>query len=275
MLQNFKFLAYNATEKLGTNLLKAPSLITGLGGYFIFMKNTVLGFIRPKLQFRLVVQYMEFVGYQSWIIIALSGAMMGAIFGFQLGYIFRIFGTETLIGSASAIALSRELAPVYGAFLVTARAGSAMAAEIATMRVNEQIDALEVMTVNPVNYLVAPRVLASIIMMPALCALFVFCGVTASFIVAVLSLNVDVAVFFNKITWICRPSDLYMGMQKAAIFGALFSSVACYTGYKASGGAEGVGRATTKAVVISLVLTLVVDFLLSIFVFKPDGNILF
>ena len=240
----------------------------------IFLFKSIKYSFFPKVQFRLIVQYMEFVGYQSWLIIALSGAMIGAIFGFQLGYIFGMFGTETLIGSASAIALSRELAPVYGAFLVTARAGSAMGAEIATMRVNEQIDALEVMTVNPWNYLVAPRIIASMIMLPALCALFILCGVAASYVVAVMSLNVDKAIFLNKIAWICTPNDIMIGLKKSAVFGALFSFIACYTGFNAKGGAEGVGRATTKAVVVSLVLTLLVDFALTIWVFVPDGDII-
>ena len=168
-----------------------------------------------------------------------------------------------MIGAAAGYALSKELAPVIGSFLVTARSGSSMAAEIATMRVNEQIDAMRVMAVNPYNYLVAPRIWASVAMMPLLTMIFIISGVFCSFVIGVVIYDVDLAVFFDKIQWIVKPRHLWEGGKKAMIFGLIFSSVGCYKGFFARGGAKGVGRATTEAVVISLVTILIVDFFIS------------
>ena len=173
-----------------------------------------------------------------------------------------------MIGAAAGFALSKELAPVVGSFLVTARAGSAMAAEIGTMRVNEQIDAMRVMAVNPMNYLVAPRMLGAIIMMPLLTSLFILAGVTSSFVIGVGMYNVDVGIFFEKIRFIVAPHHIVQGLQKAAVFGAIFSVTGCFKGFHAGGGAKGVGRATTEAVVISLVTILIVDFFISYLQFE-------
>src|SRR5690606_13738526 len=126
----------------------------------------------------------------------------------------------------------------------------AMAAEIATMRVNEQIDAMRVMAVNPIWYLVAPRILASMIMMPLLTAVFVLWGVGSSFVIGIMLFDVDVGIFFENLSWIVKPEYVFQGMQKAAIFGLIFSSLGCFTGFYAGGGAKGVGRAVTTAVVI-------------------------
>ena len=172
-------------------------------------------------------------------------------------------GAEGMIGAAAGYALSKELAPVIGSFLVTARSGSSMAAEIATMRVNEQIDAMRVMAVNPYNYLVAPRIWASVVMMPLLTIIFIASGVFCSFIIGVVIYNVDLAVFFDKIQWIVKPRHIWEGWKKAMIFGLIFSSLGCYKGFFARGGAKGVGRATTEAVVLSLVTILIVDFFIS------------
>ena len=150
-----------------------------------------------------------------------------------------------------------------GSFLVTARAGSAMAAEIATMRINEQIDALKVMAINPIAYLVSPRILASVIIMPFLTAVFLLSGVVVSFITGVYIFDVDVGVFIDNISWLVGPVDVRQGMEKSIVFGAIFSTVGCYKGFYASGGAKGVGKATTEAVVISLVAILISDFFLS------------
>lgn len=242
--------------------------IKGLGAYTIFTWNSLRGMFLPLVDKVLLQRQMEFVGNRSFVIIVLAGAMVGGIFGFQLGEIFKIFGATSLIGAAASYSLSRELAPVVGAFLVTGRAGSSMAAEIATMRVNEQIDAMRVMAVNPYRYLVAPRVLASVLMMPILTVFFVIAGVAASFLVGVAHYDVDRAEFIEKIQWVVGGEDLFQGMQKAAVFGLVFSSVSCFMGFFAHGGARGVGRATTRAVVTSYVLILAVDYVMTYFQFR-------
>ncbi|MGE0172757.1 MAG: MlaE family ABC transporter permease [Oligoflexales bacterium] len=237
--------------------------ITTIGSYSIFVGQGLKSIVVPMVDLRLVFQQLEFVGNKSFSIIILAGVMVGGIFGFQLGEIFKIFGAESMIGAAAGFALSRELAPMVGAFLVTGRAGSAMAAEIATMRVNEQIDAMRVMSVNPYEYLIAPRILASIVFMPVLDVFFIVAGVLSAFFIGVVFYHIDVADFLAKIQWIVATSDIVKGMQKSAVFGLLFSSIGCFQGYFATGGAKGVGKATTKAVVISYVCILVADYLIS------------
>ncbi len=228
-----------------------------------FFGNILLRTFRPRMSLPLFFKQCEFVGNNSIGVMILSGMMIGAVFGLQFGEIFRIFGAEGMIGAAAGYALSKELAPVVGSFLVTARAGSSMAAEIATMRVNEQIDAMRVMAVNPYNYLVAPRIWATVAMMPLLTMIFIISGVFCSFVIGVAIYDVDLAVFFDKIQWIVKPRHLWEGAQKAMVFGLILSTVGCFKGFNARGGAKGVGRATTEAVVISLVTILVVDFFIS------------
>ncbi|MFW7379410.1 MAG: MlaE family ABC transporter permease [Oligoflexus sp.] len=242
--------------------------IQRLGSYTIFVGRGLARTLFPPMAFQLFLQQIEFVGNRSFGIIILAGAMVGGIFGFQLAEIFRIFGAESMIGASTAFALSRELAPVVGAFLVTARAGSSMAAELASMRVNEQIDAMQVMAVNPYAYLVAPRIAAAILVMPILTVLFVVAGVMTSFLIGSGFYNIDMADFMAKIEWIVTARDLSLGMQKAAIFGFVFSSIGCFQGFTARGGAKGVGRATTTAVVTSYVTILFLDFLITYLQFK-------
>ncbi len=206
---------------------------------------------------------MEFVGNRSLGITIISATMIGAVFGMILGDIFRTFGAESMLGAAAGIALSKELAPVFCGFLVTARAGSAMAAEIATMRVNEQIDAMRVMAVNPYGYLVAPRILAAALMMPLLTCIFILTGVVASFFVGVSFFDIDIGTFIEKLRWMVKPQFIIQGMEKGAVFGVILASIGCYKGFYAGGGAKGVGRATTEAVVFSLVAIMVIDFFIS------------
>lgn len=249
--------------------------ISAVGSLFVFVGNTILRTFRPRMSFRLFVKQCEFTGNLSIGIMILAGIMIGAVFGLQFGEILKIFGAEAMIGAAAGFALSKELAPVIGSFLVTARAGSSMAAEIATMRVNEQVDAMRVMAVNPYNYLVAPRIWASVAMMPLLTCIFLISGVTCAYVIAVVIYDVDIAVFNEKIQWIVKPRHIWEGMQKAMVFGLIFSSVGCYKGFNAAGGAKGVGRATTEAVVISLVSILVVDFFISYLQFISDQDSVF
>lgn len=241
------------------------TVLTGFGAYLMFTADTFRRMFVPTVQWRLLLQQLEFVGNKSLSSILLASVMIGAVFGIEFGKIFRLFGTESMLGAAAAFALSKELAPVVGAFLVTGRAGSSMAAEIATMRVNEQIDALQVMAVNPVRYLCAPRVLASILMMPLLAGVFVICGILSAYCFGSLFFEIDSGVFLDKITWISKPAHLIEGLEKAMLFGALFSSIACYMGFHAKGGAKGVGKATTCSVVMALVSILIVDFFVSYF----------
>lgn len=256
------------TISIAGELITRP--IANFGKYVQFLSTSVRRIAFPPVRARLLFRQMEFVGNKSFAIIVISATMIGAIFGLILGDIFTTFGTQSMLGAAAGIALSKELAPVFTAFLVTARAGSSMAAEIATMRVNEQIDAMRVMAVNPHGYLVAPRIAASIVMLPLLCCIFILTGVIASFGVGVSFFDIDVGTFLEKMRWLVKPKYIIQGMEKAAVFGAVLSSIGCYKGFYAGGGAKGVGRATTEAVVLSLVTILVIDYFISYLQFdKP------
>ncbi len=248
------------------------STVNLIGSYTLFVAQSLLRILHLKVERRLLFAQLEFVGSRSFVIALMAGVMVGGIFGFQLGEIFAIFGAESLIGASTGFALARELAPLVGSFLVTARAGSAMAAEIASMKVNEQIDSMRVMSVDPFAYLMAPRILASMLAMPLISILMVFAGIVTSFFVGVSFYQIDVADFFAKLEWIVDTEDLFMGMQKAALFGFVFSSIGCFEGYRARGGAKGVGRATTQAVVTSYVAILVLDFFITYIQFKFQRN---
>jgi phospholipid/cholesterol/gamma-HCH transport system permease protein len=238
----------------------AAQPVAGLGSYMVFLVETVKQAFHPPFRTALFFRQLEFVGNRSMGIVFMAALMVGAVFGFQLGEIFRIFGAEAMLGAATGFTMAKELGPVLAGILVAGRAGSSMAAEIGTMRVNEQIDAMRVMAVNPYSYLVVPRILATMIMVPLLDAILVVTGVAASFLVGYYFYNVDIGVFFEQMQWICKPRHIWEGMEKAVIFGLILSSVSCYKGFHASGGAKGVGRATTQAVVYSLVAILLSDF---------------
>jgi phospholipid/cholesterol/gamma-HCH transport system permease protein len=175
----------------------------------------------------------------------------------------RQFSAEGIVGSVVAISLTREISPVFSALMVTARAGSANAAELGNMRVTEQIDAIVTMGVSPVQYLLAPRLLASVIMVPLLCVLYSCVGMAGAWIVSIEWLSVDPGIFISNIQKYMVPHDFWMGEVKAATFGFLLAALSCNQGFYASGGARGVGIATTRAVVQSAVAILVANYLIT------------
>ena len=238
--------------------------VNDLGRLLIFTYETCRWIFSRPFRVNLIFRQLEFVGNKSSLIIVIAALFVGAVLGLQLGVIFRLFSAEGLMGAATGKSLAIELGPVMCGFIVVGRAGAAMAAEIATMRVNEQIDAMEAMGVNPISYLVVPRVLASIIMMPILAGLFLFVGVIGCYFIAILLYHVDTMTFMQQLRWIVHWDDVVKGLQKAAYFGFIFSIIACYKGFSAKGGAKGVGQATTVAVVNSLLGILVADFLITL-----------
>lgn len=234
-----------------------------LGGIFLmFVRASGFVFRRP-LRTHLFMQQFEFVGARSFFIVALTGTFTGMVFALQGSYAFRLFNAEYLIGPSVLLSLTRELAPVMTALMVTARAGSAMATELGYMRESEQIDALYTMAIHPVHYLITPRVVATTVMMPLLSALFTFCGTLGAYFVTVKLIGVTHNVFVNRTLEMVDLSDLYSGQVKAVFFGVMIASICCYFGYNSSGGARGVGLATTRAVVVSSVSLLVFDYFLT------------
>jgi len=225
--------------------------------------RTVVWLFRPPFRMSQMVAMAEFIGVQSIFIVALTGTFSGMVLALQTTHALRAFGAEGRVGGLVAASLTRELAPVFSAIMVTARAGSAMAAELGNMRVTEQIDAIATMGVNPVQYLLSPRLVAAVVMVPLLCVLYTTVGMIGAYLVAVVMLGGDTGIFFQSVRDISQPIDLFMGLIKAGVFGFIVSSVSCRHGFFAAGGARGVGVATTRAVVESCVAILVANYLLT------------
>ncbi|NUO52930.1 MAG: ABC transporter permease [Polyangiaceae bacterium] len=225
--------------------------------------QTIFWLVRPPYRLSQVLAAMEFVGVQSIFIVALTGTFSGMVVTLQTVYALRAFSAEGRVGGIVAVSLLRELAPVFTAIMVTARAGSAMSAELGNMRVTEQIDAITTMGVSAVQYLLSPRLLASMVMLPLLCALYASVGMAGSYLVAVLWLGGDQGIWMQSIRDLAVPKDLTMGLVKSVAFGFILSSISCRHGFFAKGGARGVGVATTRAVVDSCVSILVANYIIT------------
>ena len=237
--------------------------IEEVGRTSLFLADTVRSTTRSLPRLRLVFQQMEFVGVRSVSVVVLTGTFTGMVLALQSYYGFRKFGAESLVGTTVALSMARELGPVLTSLMVTARAGSAIAAELGTMRVTEQIDALTVMAVDPIRYLVVPRILAGLLMVPVLCVISDFVGVTGGYFVGVKLLGINSGVYVANTIKYVELVDVFNGLVKAACFGVILTTIGCYKGFYASGGAQGVGRATTEAVVLASVLILISDYFLT------------
>jgi phospholipid/cholesterol/gamma-HCH transport system permease protein len=239
------------------------SAIEGFGRFSLFTGEMFKWLIRPPYRLYLLSEQMEHIGVMSVPIILLSSMAIGMIFSLQLGAFLAMFRAEFLSGAAVAKSMTRELAPVITSLMLIARNGSAMTAEIGTMRATEQIDAIETMSVNPVQYLVVPRVVASVLTFPVLAAIANIIGVVGSSLISIIFRSVDQAAYFDQLFSMVNPTDIYSGLIKAAVMGFLVSLICCYYGYNAKGGAKGVGTAATNAVVSSSVSILIADYVMS------------
>jgi phospholipid/cholesterol/gamma-HCH transport system permease protein len=233
-----------------------------LGRYSILSAKALFFSLLPPWRPRAILRQMEFVGVDSLLVVILTGVFTGGVFTLQIIYGFRRFSAESMVGPTVATAMTRELGPVLTALMVTGRVGSAMAAELSAMKVTEQIDALTVMAAEPIKYLLSPRILAGIFMLPLLTAVADAVGVIGGYFVA-MAKGLDPGQFAGRIQEIVVMDDIFDGLVKSAVFGFILTSVGCYTGYFCKGGAEGVGKATTIAVVISYVSILVGDFIMT------------
>ena len=209
-----------------------------------------------------IYRQLEFVGNRSFFIIALTGLFTGLALSFQVYLGFKIVNATNLVGPVVALGIARELGPVLTGLIIAARAGGAMAARLGTMRVNEQMDALEVMGIDTYNYLIGPRILASLIATPLLTALFDFFAMMGSWILVVFLVGLDQAIFWDRIDQIVEAKYLFEGLFKALIFGLIFSVICTYKGFHTKGGAQGVGEATNQGVVTSMVTIIVLDYFL-------------
>ena len=251
-------------DRLGRAVLAG---VEEMGKIILLFVSVLAWMFRPPFKLRNIFKQMEFVGVKSIFVVVLTGTFTGMVMALQGYHGFRMFSAESLVGGTVALGMTRELGPVLTSLMVTARAGSAMAAELGTMRVTEQIDALYVMAANPVKHLIVPRVIAGVLMVPLLTVVADFTGILGGYFVGVHILGINSGIFIKNITRLVDLNDIYNGLVKAACFGLILSLVGCYKGFNTYGGAEGVGRATTEAVVLASIAILISDYFLTAVMF--------
>ena len=239
--------------------------VVALGDFSLFLVDTARAFVRVWRRRGLVFTQCEFIGVNSLGVVATAAIFLGAVLGYQLYLSFHVFGAEALVGGSVGYSLYRELGPVMTGIMVTGRAGAAMAAEIASMRVSEQIDALDIMAVDPIEYLVIPRVIAGTLMLPILAVFFSTLASIAAALVACGVMGLDGIVFWTQWAKVVDPIDLIHCVTKAAMFGFVLTSLGCFCGYRAYGGARAVGFATRSTVVASFLVILLTDYILTSF----------
>jgi phospholipid/cholesterol/gamma-HCH transport system permease protein len=241
----------------------ALNLLDDLGATVLLFGRAVTWLVRPPFRVAQLMIAVEFIGAGSLFIAGLVGMFTGMAFTVSSIIGFRQFSAEGMVGGVVALALARELAPVLAAVVVTARAGSTMASELGNMRVTEQIDAITTMGVSPIQYLVVPRILATLIVLPLLALAFGIAGMFGAYLVGVMWQGIDPGVFFQRIEQFVKWGDIRMLLVKSAMFGVIVSTICCKKGFHASGGARGVGEATAKAVVSSIVAIFAADYVIT------------
>lgn len=249
----------NFLESIGEKLGRG---ITKIGDIVLFGYQSITLTFAPPYRYHEILKHMEFVGNQSVGIITLTSVFTGLALSFQIYLGFKVVNMVNLVGSTVALGITRELGPVLTGLIVSARAGGAMAARLGTMRVNEQMDALDVMGVNTKQYLIAPRIVAAALCMPLLTALFDFMAMFGSWVLCTQIVGLDQAIFFDKIRQTVEVHHINEGLFKSFIFGIMFAIICTYQGFNTTGGAKGVGEATNKGVVQSMVGIIIVDYFL-------------
>ena len=250
-------LALRALDTLGQ---RATYVVDSLGRFGTFLGQALAAILTPPFKFRAFIDRLHYIGYRSLLIIVLTGGFTGMVLGLQMYLTLVRFGSEAYLGPAVALSLIRELGPVLAALMVTGRAGSALTAEIGIMRITEQIDALTVMALNPLRYLVAPSILAGLVTFPLMTAIFDVVGIFGGYLVGVELLGLSQGTYFGEMQTFVDMQDIMTGFWKSLSFGVVVTWVCTYKGFNVGHGAEGVAKATTDAVVLSSVLILVWDY---------------
>jgi len=250
----------NLIQGIGARVI---AQIEEMGAMLLFLLRSFGWLFRPPFRLFQITKQMHFIGFKSVFVVILTALFTGMVLALQGYYSLRKFGSEGLLGSAVALSMIRELGPVLASLMVTARAGSAMTAEIGIMRITEQIDALETMAINSLQYLITPKMVAALISVPLLVALFDVVGIGGGYVVGVKLLGVSGGSYWSSIESAVEWKDVYGGMLKSVSFGLIISWVCCYKGYYTKMSAEGLGKATTESVVLASVLILVWDYFLT------------
>lgn len=243
------------------------SFLVEVGDGALLLMKMVLGIFQPPLRSKNLLSQMVNIGVDTLPIVSVMAIFTGMVLATQTYMKLRVFELESWVGSVVGAAMTRELGPVLTAIIVAGRCGSSTAAELGTMKVTEQIDALESMAIDPVKYLATPRLLASLVMLPVLTIFADFIGILGGYLVSVFKFGIKGEIYIeNTIEWIDQK-DIWTGLIKAFFFGGIISLVSCQRGLRAYGGAEGVGRVTTQAVVFSSILILISDYFLTVILF--------
>ena len=245
---------------LGRGLLGA---CRATGRLALFALSGLSHLVRPPFYGRMFLRAFAEIGYFSLPVVALTAIFTGMVLALQSSTGLARFSAESAVASLVVLSVTRELGPVLAGLMVAGRVGASMAAEIGTMRVTDQIDALGTLSTNPMKYLVAPRLLAGLIALPLLVVVADLLGVLGGFIIATLKLGFNSGVYLTNTINFVQPNDVISGLAKAAVFGVLITLMGCYHGYNSKGGAQGVGAATTSAVVTASVLILAFDYVLT------------
>ncbi len=241
--------------------------LASIGKVARFMGHSVSHIVRPPIFYKLIFRQMLHIGYFSLPVVGMTALFTGAALAQQIYVGGERFGAESTVAAVVVIAIVRELGPVLAGLMVAGRVSSAMAAELGTMRVTEQIDALTTLSTDPYKYLIAPRILAAVITMPLLVIVANIIGILGGFIIATEKLDFNPTTYLNVTMNFLEMTDVNSSLVKAAIFGFFIALMGCYHGYNSKGGAEGVGKATTNAVVSTFILILLSNLIITVVVF--------
>ena len=244
------------------------AFLAGTGRLVTFASNAVSHCARPPIYWYLILRQMIRIGYFSLPVVGLTAFFTGAVLCLQIFIGGSRYGAEAFVPQIVVLGIARELGPVIAGLMVAGRVAAAIAAEIGTMRVTEQIDALTTLSTNPVKYLVAPRLVAALVTMPILVAIADSIGVLGGYVVGTTTLNFNGAVYLRNTADFVTQGDVVSGLVKAAVFGFIIALMGCYHGFNSKGGAQGVGQATTNAVVSSSILILAANYVLTSFFFS-------
>lgn len=256
----FKKTMESFLQTLGKPLL---AFILNLGYFSRFVGQATVNCFLPPFYFKLFFKQFLNMGFYSVPVVGLTTLFAGMVIAIQTYSGISEYGAESVVASVVLISVTRELAPVLSALMVAGRVGAAMAAEIGTMRVTEQIDALVTLSANPFRYLIAPRIWAAVVVMPLLVMFGDVIGIFGGYLVGVYKLDFNPANYINNTANNLEAIGIVMGAVKAAVFGFIIAVMGCYHGYRSRGGAQGVGEATTNAVVTSSILILIFNYLIT------------
>jgi phospholipid/cholesterol/gamma-HCH transport system permease protein len=250
-------------EFFGKSALNFLTLVPVVGHFTIFYLKLIPLFLSPPYRVGLIIKQIEIIGVQSWGVIALTAIFTGMVEAVQLYSGFKQFGAENFMGYTIFVSITKELGPVFATLMVISRAISAMSAELGTMRVTEQIDAIDILGIDSREYLIIPRVIATTLAVPLLVILFDFLSNVSAFIISTQVLELNPTTYQEVIQKLISFSDIYSGIVKSIAFGLVIGMIGAYVGYHTSGGAKGVGESTTKAVVVSSVSLFAVNYVFS------------